>query len=321
MIVISKTPLRISLGGGGTDIDKFYTQYKHGMWISGAIDQFIYVIVKSRFEKKMRLAYSEIEEVFYPSQIKHPIIREVFKELLVNGHTEVSVMSELPSRVGLGSSGAFTVGLINAISNFNGLPSDAITLAKKAYRVEHDILQRPIGWQDSYIAALGGLRTFYVDDKGNVTHTEFRAVEASRLENSLSLFFTGTRRTAADILEWQQKNVSYIDLMSKIYDIGKQSVRAIQIRDTGAYGKLMHEHWLVKKNTTDNMSNDEIDSMYEWALENGAFGGKVVGAGGGGYLMFCSQNKKEFDVAFARKFGIEPLAWKFWWRGSEVIKI
>jgi D-glycero-alpha-D-manno-heptose-7-phosphate kinase len=318
-LIITKTPLRLTLGGGGTDIDKFYKQHGYGMWISGAVNKYIYIIVKDRFEKEIRVSYSKTEVKSSPEFIEHPIIREVLKDLGLKQHLEIAVLSELPSRSGMGSSGAFTIGLVNALSKYLGL--NVLDLPNYAYKVEHDMLRGNVGLQDFYIAAYGGVRKFQVTKGDLLSNNVIGESTVQNLENHLSLFFTGVRRTANNILKSQQEKEGYLEDMKKILDIGERSVKAIEKCDMVLYGSLLDEHWHVKRSTADDMTNKGFDKMYKWACENGAFGGKIIGAGGGGYFMFCSKMKKEFERKFQKQFKISPTQFRFVNKGSEVYVI
>lgn len=293
-MIISRTPLRISLGGGGTDIDKFYEDFGKGFWISGAIDKHIYIIIKPRFEKKIKLSYANVEEVAKVEHIEHPIIRECLKYFKIKDHVEITCISDLPSRIGLGSSGAFTVGLITALNAFSNEEIYPSGIASLAYEIEHDILKRPIGWQDSWIAFHGGIRVFQILSGSKCVQTvkQFGLTDTD-LSGCLSLFYTGIRRKAENILTTQQNEGRYKELMTDIYNLGLESYEALKKNNIQWFGENLHLHWLVKKSFP-SMSNNHFEKIYKKAMDSGfCYGGKVVGAGGGGCFLFCSKNMKD----------------------------
>jgi len=330
-LTLSRTPLRITLGGGGTDIPKFYTSHPQGgMWISGCIDKFIYVIVKERFEEPIHIKYSMFETITNIEEIKHPIIREVLHELNVKSHVEIICLADLPSRTGLGSSGAFTVGLYNALMNFLNMEIyNPNSLAEYSYHVERVKLKRPVGKQDPYCAVYGGVRAYRVDREGFVTCAELPYSTVSRLEDCLLIVYTGTRRPSETILKRTQEHPRYMELMTRVYELGRQKLQALLIRDIEEYGRLLHEYWSLKKLFTRNMSSPFINRLYDYALEHGALGGKVMGAGGGGFMLFVCPNREVRDnlkerfthVPDFQKRGVEVVDFIFWHKGSEVIEL
>ena len=312
-MIITRTPMRITLGGGGTDLPEYYTK-TGGLWANVTIDKYVYVAVKHRFESEMRLAYSILEFVTGTKDIKHPIIREVLKEFAIREHFELNTFADLPGRTGLGSSGAFTVGLIHAIKSMQFEQHDKTKLAEIAYHIERNKLQRTIGKQDQYSAAYGGPRIYSVSTEGKV---ETSSLPIQSLQQNLMLIYTGTARSAETILS-TIKNDS--DSLDKIREIGKQSVRALLDEKVNEYGTLMDQHWEVKRNMLDIMSNTYIDGFYEKAKSVGMLGGKIVGAGGGGFMLLVVPSHVHKNIAqLTRLFGFESIPFKFVYEGSEVI--
>ncbi len=275
-------PLRLTCGGGGTDLPDFYPKYG-GFWVTAAIDKYIRVIVKPRFEPELRVSYSKLEFASCPDEIEHPIVREALKLYGVESHTEIISLADLPSGTGLGSSGAFTVALLGALEKYVGVSTWKIP--EKAYEIERNTLNRMTGRQDHYAAYFGGLKSYSLTPGGEVS---FDHVETGALEEHLSLFYTGKTRRSNAILEEVNKAD---DIMLQIKELGRLSHIALNDLTYTLFGELLHEHWELKRSISNNMSADFIDKVYNHALDNGALGGKLIGAGGGGgFLMFCSRN-------------------------------
>jgi D-glycero-alpha-D-manno-heptose-7-phosphate kinase len=273
-MLITRTPLRITLGGGGTDLPEYY-QKNGGFWISATIDKYIYVAINTRFEKELRIVYSKLENVFGNNDIQHPIIKEIFKRYNIWKNQEFITYADLPGSSGLGSSGAFTVGAIKA---FN--PTiDRTELAEQAFGIERYKLNRSIGKQDQYSASFGGMRIYTVDKNGNVTNTPIINPE---LAQKLMLIYTGNIRDSEKMLSKVKESESQL---KEIERIGRESVKSIMERDYQKLGSLMDEHWQIKKSITPEMTTPEIDKTYTTLLNMGAVGGKIVGAGSGGFIM------------------------------------
>ncbi len=312
-ITISKTPLRLSLGGGGTDIPEYYEKHG-GFWISGAIDKFIYIAVKERFEKAIRLSYSALEVVEDVDDLEHPIVREVLKAMDVTSHIEITSIGELPSRTGLGSSGSFTVGLVNALSRFKGQHVTSKDLAEVAYKIERETLNRPIGKQDQYIAAFGGVRPFSVDNEGDVLVCK-PYDENPGLTPYLSLFYVGRRESSGMLGHIEDS----LDLMKQLHRIGEESDDALINRDIERYGQLMDDHWFLKRQIK-GVSGHTLDGVYLFAKEHGALGGKLVGAGGGGFLLFVTKERERLIKALVGK-RLRHVPFTFSGEGTKILEV
>ena len=278
-MIITRTPFRITLGGGGTDLPEFYSKHG-GLWLNATIGKYVYVSVKSRFEKELRVAYSRIEEVTNPNDIRHPIIHEAFNHFSIRQNLEMSTIADLPAGAGLGSSGAFTVGLIKALSSRYGERLPERDIAELAYTIERDGVGRTIGKQDQYSAAFGGVKLYTCGKDGFVTPHNLPVYD---LMDHILLVYTSRVRDSEPLLAEVAKSEQQ---MLKIMDYGKQSVKALLDSDYKELGQIMGEHWTEKKSISPNMSSTQIDKYYSRCLRGGAFGGKLVGAGGGGFLMF-----------------------------------
>ena len=324
-MIIARSPLRISLGGGGTDLPSYYREHE-GFLIAAAIDKYVYVTINRPFNEGIYLKYSEIEHVKTVDEVSHNIIREALKlENLNTPQVEISSIADLPSGTGLGSSGSFTTALLKALYAYRHRHINPEELAELACSIEIDRLQEPIGKQDQYIASVGGITCFAFHKDNSVT---FAPLKISRetfnaLEDNLLLFFTGFSRSASEILKDQhvksQKNDT--DMLNNLHfvkEIGYLSKDALESGNTDKFGELMHQHWEHKKKRSGGMSNQNIDAWYETALKNGAIGGKVVGAGGGGFLMFMAHDAAKLRNAMT-KSGLQEVRFKFDFEGAKVI--
>jgi D-glycero-alpha-D-manno-heptose-7-phosphate kinase len=324
-MIIVRSPLRISLGGGGTDLPSYYKEHE-GFLIAAAIDKYIYVTVNRPFLESIYLKYSSIENVKKVSEIEHPIIREAL--ILQNLNTpqiEITSLADIPTGTGLGSSGSFTTALLKALYTYRKRHIHQEELAELACHIEIDRLGEPIGKQDQYIAAIGGITSFafHKDDKVVSAPVNLSIDTLFDLEDNLLLFFTGFTRSASNILKDQkirsEKNdEDMINNLHYVKDLGYRSKTALENGDTNLFGELMHEHWENKKSRSDGMSNSDIDRWYNLAIKNGAIGGKLVGAGGGGFLMFMAKNKARLRKVM-RESGLEEVRFKFDFEGTKVI--
>lgn len=315
-MIITKTPLRISLGGGGTDLPSYYER-DGGFVLSAAIDKYIYISVNSTFTDDYLLKYSELERVPALSQISHPIIRTACEVMNISPGIEIVSVADIPSGTGLGSSGSFTVGLLHALSVHKHSHTSVHELAEMACEIEIDRLREPVGKQDQYIAAYGGVSnlTFSSDGSVEVTPLDIPRNTLADLESNLLLFFTGYSRSAGSILKDQaQKSTSGDVNMRKNLDETRQL--GLQIRDeltngnAEAFGLLMNEHWQRKRERSAGMSNPRIDELYDLGMTNGAIGGKLVGAGAGGFLMFYASQPQQLRNKF-RDIGLEEVRFRF----------
>jgi len=320
-MIISRTPLRISFVGGGSDLKSYY-KYKSGAVVSTAIDKYIYITVNKKFDNKIRASYSETENVDTVDQIKHNLIRECMKKVGIKGGIEVTSMADIPSEgTGLGSSSAYTVGLLNALYAYLGKHTSAAQLAKEASEIEIDILKNPIGKQDHYIAAYGGLQyiQFNPDESVYVDPIICLSETKKEFERRLLLLYTGLTRSANSILSVQSKNMkSKYETMVKMVALTKEMQTDLRKNKLNSIGRLLHKNWTLKKTMADGVSNKTIDDWYERARKNGVLGGKILGAGGGGFLLLYgkSENHAKIISAFPE---LRPLPFRFEPQGSKII--
>jgi len=324
-MIIARSPLRISLGGGGTDVPSYYQEHE-GFLLAAAIDRYVYVTVMRPFTEGIFLKYSEIEQVSKVEDVKHPIIREVLTELkLKTPQVEITTLADIPSGTGLGSSGSFTTALIKALYAHYRKNIHPQQLAELACLIEIERLGEPIGKQDQYIAAYGGISEFTFHKDGSVSSAPLNlSVQTVHdLEDNLVLFFTGISRSAGSILKDQvdkskANNSSMIDNLHFTKNLGIRSKAALLKNDSYSFGELMHEHWEHKKSRSNGMSNEFIDNAYDKALQAGAVGGKLVGAGGGGFLMFYASDKEKLRNKMS-EIGLEEVRFQFDFEGTKVI--
>jgi D-glycero-alpha-D-manno-heptose-7-phosphate kinase len=324
-MIIARSPLRISLGGGGTDLPSYYKEYG-GFLLSAAIDKYVYATVMRPFAPGIYLKYSNLEHVDLVKDVQHPIIREVLEELkLRTPQIEITTLADIPSGTGLGSSGSFTTALLKALYAHYRKNLHPIELAELACKIELEKLGEPIGKQDQYIAAFGGITSFTFNPDGSVL-SEPLAISTDtlhNLEDNLLLFFTGISRSASSILSDQDKkskanNMEMINNLHFTKELGFKSRDALLAGDTQHFGELMHDHWEHKRSRSQGMTNDFINNAYESALKNGAVGGKLVGAGGGGFLMFYANDKDKLRTTMA-DLGLEEVRFQFDFEGTKVI--
>jgi D-glycero-alpha-D-manno-heptose-7-phosphate kinase len=324
-MIITRSPLRITLGGGGTDLPSYYREHG-GFLIAAAIDKYVYVTVMRPFTPGIYLKYSKLEHVEIADDVHHPIIREAIK--LVGFRTpqvEITTLADIPAGTGLGSSGSFTTALLKALYAHRRRLLHPNELAELACEIEINRLAEPIGKQDQYIAAYGGLTCFTFRQDGVVEAEPLKVPISSmfNLEDNLLLFFTGYSRTAGSILADQQTRTGandqeMLENLHYVKDLGLRSRQALEQGDTAAFGGLMHEHWEHKKRRSKGMSNPKIDEWYELGRKNGALGGKLVGAGGGGFLMFYSEDHRRLRSAMAEA-GLEEIRFHFDFEGTKVL--
>lgn len=312
-MVISQTPLRISLLGGNTDFPKYYEKYG-GLVLTTAIDKYVYCVVTKRFDDQIRVNYSIKEIVERVEDVKHEMVREAMKITGVKKRVEISFLSDVPGEgSGLGSSSAVTVGVLNALHTYNGDFVSAQQLAEEACVIERDILKKPIGVQDQYICALGGLRELAFPISEAVI--ELSDPLKDELNNSLMLFYTGITRKSSDILSNLRMDKEILD---RNVSLAKDGIEAIRKGDIEALGNLLYEYWEMKKELSSGISNIVIDNMYQTALACGAYGGKICGAGGGGFLLLVVPSGKRNDIR-AGLVGYRELPFRLEPNGSRVI--
>jgi D-glycero-alpha-D-manno-heptose-7-phosphate kinase len=324
-MIITRSPLRISLGGGGTDLPSYYRQHG-GFLIAAAIDKYVYITVHRRFVNGFLLKYSDREEVATIDEIKHPIIREALKLAGVQERNlEIASMADIPAGSGLGSSGSFTTALLKALHTLRKNLVHPAELAEQACCIEMERLREPVGKQDQYIAAYGGLTCFEFLPDGRVQGSPLKISEETllELEDNLLLFFTGYTRSASKILQEQNdKSTKSDDAMMEnlhfVKELGRQSQRALENNDLHEFARLMETHWQRKKERSTIMTNHFINGSYDVAMANGALGGKLIGAGGGGFLMFYAEDKARLRHAMHER-GLAEVRFRFEPEGTKIL--
>ena len=324
-MIIARSPLRVTLGGGGTDLPSYYEKFG-GFLIAAAIDRYVYITLHDTFVPDLIVKYSELERVPDASRLQHPILRESFAMLGMDGHfLELTSMADIPAGTGLGSSGSFTTALLKALHAHRRSLVHPAELAAQACEVELDRLKEPIGKQDQYIAAYGGITCFKFMENGKVEAWPLKLFKETRdnLEDNLLLFFTGYSRSASAILKEQdQKSKSddkgMIENLHFVKDLGLQSQQALESGNLPEFARLMDVHWQRKKQRSGGMSNPKINEWYDLAMANGALGGKLIGAGGGGFLMFYSEDKVKLRHAMTRA-GLQEVRFRFDFEGTKLV--
>ena len=324
-MIITRSPLRITLGGGGTDLPSYYREYG-GFLIAAAIDRYVYVTVMRPFTPGIFLKYSKLEHVEQVDEVQHPIIREAIRMLAFKTpQLELTTLADIPAGTGLGSSGSFTTALLKALYAHRRRLLHPGELAELACDIEINRLKEPIGKQDQYIAAYGGITCFrfHTNDSVEATPLKLDMDTLFDLEDNLLLFFTGFSRSAGSILKDQQSRTEQADRemiqnLHYVKELGLLSQRALEAGDPRRFGELMHEHWEHKKRRSGGMSNPQIDAWYELGLANGAVGGKLVGAGGGGFLLFYAEDRKRLRQAMGHA-GLEEVRFRFDFEGTKVL--
>jgi len=324
-MLITRSPLRISLGGGGTDLPSYYREHG-GFLVAAAIDKYVYITLHQTFVQDLIVKYSELERVTDATQLKHPIIREALALLGMDGRSlELTSMADIPAGTGLGSSGSFTTALLKVLHASKKHLISPAELAEQACHIEIERLGEPVGKQDQYIAAVGGITVFNFHPDGRVEYRPCAISEETHfnLEDNLLLFFTGYSRRASKILKDQndkskQQDPAMLDNLHFTKQLGLQSLTELEAGNLEEFAHLMDIHWQRKKARSKGMSNPRIDDWYEYAMENGALGGKLIGAGGGGFLMFYAEDKKKLRHAMREK-GLQEVRFRFDFEGTKVV--
>jgi D-glycero-alpha-D-manno-heptose-7-phosphate kinase len=324
-MIITRSPLRVSLGGGGTDLSS-YSREHGGFLIAGAIDKYVYINIHSRFVDGFLLKYSQMEEAVSIDEIRHPIIREALRLLDIRARNlEITSMADIPAGTGLGSSGSFATALLKGLHAYKKNLVHPRELAEQACHIEIDILKEPIGKQDQYIAAYGGITCFEFGKDESVTASPLAISEETlfNLEDNLLLFFTGYSRSASTILKEQDERSRRADpeMAENLHFVKELAVSTKQALEKGnltEFGRLMNVHWEHKKRRSAGMSNGKIDKWYQCALSSGASGGKLIGAGGGGFLMFYAEDKARLRHAL-RQQGLREVRFRFEFEGTRVL--
>lgn len=298
-MIVTKTPLRLSWFGGGSDIASFYSK-SPGLVVSAAIDRTIQIAVNRCETDHCRVVYSELEVVKDASELKHDRVRETLRRFGIKSNIEICSFSDVSTKgTGLGSSSTFTVGLINALAQISNIQMSVRQIAELACQIEIDDCREPIGKQDQYAAAVGGINAFRFNSNGDVDIEPLEVTNLLQLNNNLLMYSTGITRKTSDILAVQSKAMDSqksFHTMKTMVDMAEKSIVYLQKGQVDDFGALLHESWLLKRSLVDNISNYDIDIMYEIARQNGALGGKILGAGGGGYMLLYVTDKTRIKV-------------------------
>ena len=324
-MIITRSPLRISLGGGGTDLPSYYREHS-GFVIAAAIDKYVYITLHQTFVQELIVKYSKMERVQTVDEVQHPLIREALRLTEVGApYLEMTSMADIPAGTGLGSSGSFTTALLKALHALKKNLIHPQELAEQACHIEIDLLKEPVGKQDQYIAAYGGITCFRFLPNHQVEAWPLKIATDTlySLEDNLLLFFTGYSRSASEILTEQhvrskQNDREMIANLHFVKELGRESRDALEAGDLTQFAKLMNVHWEHKKKRSTMMSNNHINQWYELARQNGALGGKLIGAGGGGFLAFYAEDKVRLRRTM-REAGLQEVRFRFDFEGTKVV--
>ncbi|MBQ2454137.1 MAG: GHMP kinase [Lachnospiraceae bacterium] len=324
-MIIVRSPLRISLGGGGTDLPSYYEE-NEGFLLTAAINKFVYITMHENFMDEILVKYSKTEKTRNADELKHPIFRECIKMLgLENESFEIQSMADIPAGTGLGSSSSFTTALLKCLHEYKGELVGTEELAREACEIEMVRLKEPIGKQDQYIAAYGGIRAMWFHKDGSVTVEPVNMSKETlyNLEDNLVLYFTGFERSASQILKEQDDRTKASDSDMKsnldmVKQMGLDTKQVFEKGDLRAFADIMNHHWEIKKKRSGQMSNPRIDEWYEYAMKHGALGGKLIGAGGGGFLMFYAEDKVGLREAM-KSTGMKEVRFRFEKQGTRLV--
>jgi D-glycero-alpha-D-manno-heptose-7-phosphate kinase len=319
-MIFTRAPLRISLGGGGTDLPSYYREHE-GFLVGGAINKFVYMMTHTVFQRRYRMKYSEFEEVDHPREIRHPILREALCRHWNGEPLEIASLADVPAGTGLGSSGAYTVCLLKALAVARHVAVTPASLAEDACEIEIEVLGEPVGKQDQYVAAHGGICAYRFNRDGTVDVEPllFSNDTLARLQKNFLLFYTGEARSAAALLADQDKRTqthddAMIENLNRTKQIGYESRDLLERGDLDRYAELLHEHWQNKRQRSPGMANPRVDELYELARGSGAIGGKLVGAGGGGFLLLYTRRPDDLRSTFVEA-GAPELPFEFDFQG------
>ncbi|MDQ6670570.1 MAG: galactokinase [Chloroflexota bacterium] len=324
-MIIVRSPLRITFGGGGTDLPSYYGQHG-GFLIAAAIDKYVYITIHDTFDDDLIVKYSKLERVPSAAQIEHPVFRLALALLELDGRAlEISSLADIPAGTGLGSSGSFTTALLKALHTFRKHVVHPRELAEQACHIEIDLLHEEIGKQDQYISAFGGLTCFEFRPDGHVEAWPLRISTETlyNLEDNLLLFFTGYSRSASQVLRDQNQRTLRGDAdvkrnLDTLKDIACRSQTALERGDLGSFAELLTAQWEHKKQRSASSSNSVIDRWYALGMANGALGGKLVGAGGGGFLMFYAEDKTRLRHTMFQE-GLREVRFRFDFEGTKAV--
>ena len=324
-MIVSRTPLRLPLGGGGTDLPSYYSKFG-GSLVSVAINKYVYVILNKNFDKSIKASYRKIEVAEKLDDIEHPLVRECLRLMGIHEGVEIFSMADAPGNTGLGSSSAYCVGLLNDLYAYKRKAASPQVLAEEACKIEIEILKEPIGKQDQYMAAFGGLTKIDIEKEGKVTVSSPMLSQDSfeKLENNLLMFYTGFQRSASEVLKDQNEATkkdesAVVENLHRIKEIGAKICSSLEEGRVDDIGPLFHQHWMAKRKLSAKVSNPSIDALYETGMRNGATGGKLIGAGGGGFIVFyCPESKAKLRQAMAAANAPE-FPFKFDFEGSKIV--
>ncbi len=325
-MIITRTPFRIPLGGGGTDLPNYYSRHE-GFVLGASINRYVYITVTRRpLDELFWISYSQVEATDHLEEIQHGLVRESLRLLGLGGGIEIHAIAEISSGTGMGSSGSFTVGLLNALHSYMRRSVTMHDLAEAAYQIEVERLKHPSGKQDQYMAAFGGITCLFFNQDGQVRVEPLRLTSETleELEKNLSLFYTGIRRDSEKVLSEQSSGAAkdsgaVVESMHEIKRIGFETRDALMRGDLRQFGELLHEHWEVKQRISQHVSSSWLNECYADARAAGTLGGKIIGAGGGGFFLFyCDGNKRELRERMTKR-GLRELPFRFDFSGSRVI--
>jgi D-glycero-alpha-D-manno-heptose-7-phosphate kinase len=325
-VILSRAAVRITLGGGGTDLASFYERFG-GFLIAATIDRYVFISANKRFYDSIRLSYSETEIVNSVDEIKHNIFREALRLLGFENGIELVSIADVPANCGLGTSCAFTVSLLNALHAYKREFVTQRHLAEEACHIEIGVLKEPIGKQDMFASAYGGVTCFTFERDGNVIVEPIRMSDETmeQLESRLMLFHTGVERSASEILSVQNQktkdnDAQVVESLKRIKEIGLESRKVLESGDLDAFGELLDVHWRTKRNLSDKVSDPHMDECYELAIRKGALGGKLIGAGGAGFFMFYCRDVDKLRLSNAmREAGLKPMRFNFDFEGAKIL--
>jgi len=323
-MIVSRAPVRISLGGGGTDLKSYYSRFG-GFLMAGAINKYVFIMANRRFLNSIRLSYSKTEIVDSVDQIQHPIFREALKMMEISEGIELVSIADVPANCGLGTSSTFTVALLNSLHQFKREYIGLRELAEEACTLEIDRLGHPIGKQDQYASAFGEINAYWFEKDGCVRIEPVRisSEKIHELERNILLFYVGNERSADEILSVQDKKTSTgdqktIESLHKIKEIGLETKKAFEAGQIDKFGEFLHDHWLTKRKLSDKISDSRIEEIYETGRKNGAIGGKIIGAGGGGFMMFYCPGSTTRLIEAMAKMNIHPMWFRFDFEGAKI---
>ena len=326
-MILARAPFRISLGGGGTDLPSYYSKYG-GFVLSAAIDKYMYIYVnRPAADDFIRVKYSRYEQVVSPDQVQHDLVRPTLKLLDLNGSIEIVSMADVPAGTGLGSSSTYLVALLTALHELKRESMPVQVKAEQACHIEMNLAGHPVGKQDHYLAAFGGITCLEIESDGqvHVTPLQISLTAVDEFRNSVLLYYTGILRRSSEILKAQKDDtergdITVIDSLHRTKELGYRIVEALRQGDLEGFGLLLHEHWENKKRRSGSISNPQIDRWYEVARENGALGGKIMGAGGGGFFMFYCPNSRKAKLREALAVeGLREMRYDFDFEGAKVL--